>query len=108
MHNVKTFLEEGKFVDPAVAAREAGGGRGPELLHVSHKSQRFGGRAIRYVVVEGVEKFRPDYWDRVACVFTTGTLPPQVIAFSFSSSSSFAASHHSIHLLTPCLVLFES
>jgi RNA pol II accessory factor, Cdc73 family, C-terminal len=72
MHNVKAFLEEGKFVEPGEAAREAGGGRGPELLHISHKSGRFGGKAVRYVVVEGVEKFRPDYWDRVVCVFTTG------------------------------------
>ena len=66
------FLEEGKFVPPEQAAQEAGGGRGPELLHISHKSNRFGGRPVRYVVVEGVEKFRPDYWDRVVCVFTTG------------------------------------
>jgi parafibromin len=72
MHNVKTFLEEGKFIPPAIAAKEAGGGRGPELLHISHKSSRFGGRAIRYVVVEGTEKFKPDYWERVVCVFTTG------------------------------------
>jgi RNA pol II accessory factor, Cdc73 family, C-terminal len=74
MHNVKALLEEGKFVEPGEAAREAGGGRGPELLHISHKSAKLGGRAVRYVVVEGVEKFRPDYWDRVVCVFTTGTL----------------------------------
>ena len=73
MHNVKAFLEEGKFIPPAVAAKEAGGGRGPELLHISHKSNRFGGRAVRYVVVEGTEKFKPDYWERVVCVFTTGT-----------------------------------
>jgi parafibromin len=75
MHNVKMFLEEGKFVPPAIAAKEAGGGRGPELLHISHKSGRFGGRATRYVVVEGTEKFKPDYWDRVVCVFTTGISP---------------------------------
>ena len=73
MHNVKAFLEEGKFIAPADAAKEAGGGRGPELLHISHKSNRFGGRPIRYVVVEGTEKFKPDYWERVVCVFTTGT-----------------------------------
>ena len=75
MHNVKAFLEEGKFIAPADAAKEAGGGRGPELLHISHKSSRFGGRPIRYVVVEGTEKFKPDYWERVVCVFTTGAPP---------------------------------
>ena len=74
MHNVKMFLEEGRFVPPADAAKEAGGGRGPELLHISHKSNRFGGRPVRYVVVEGTEKFKPDYWERVVCVFTTGSL----------------------------------
>lgn len=72
MHNVKTFLEEGKYIPSTVAAQEAGGGRGPELLHISHKSARSGGRPIRYVVVEGTEKFKPDYWERVVCVFTTG------------------------------------
>ena len=76
MHNVKSFLEEGRFVEPGQAAMEAGGGRGPEVLHISHKSNRFGGKPVRYVVVEGVEKFRPDYWDRVVCVFTTGIHPP--------------------------------
>lgn len=75
MHNVKTFLEDGKFIPPTIAAKEAGGGRGPELLHISHKSPRLGGKSIRYVVVEGTEKFKPDYWDRVVCVFTTGLLP---------------------------------
>ena len=83
MHNVKAFLEEGRFVPPAVAAAEAGGGRGPELLHISHKSSRVGGRAIKYVVVEGVEKFKPDYWDRVVCVFTTG-----IPAFARKQTSS--------------------
>ena len=24
------------------------------------------------MIVDGVEKFKPDYWDRVVCVFTTG------------------------------------
>lgn len=76
MHNVKAFLEEGKFIPPSVAAREAGGGRGPELLHISHRSNRSGGRAVRYVVVEGTEKFKPDYWERVVCVFTTGHTSP--------------------------------
>lgn len=72
MHNVKAFLEEGKFIEPSIAAKEAGGGRGPELLHISHKSNRLGGRPVRYVVVEDTAKFKPDYWERVVCVFTTG------------------------------------
>ncbi len=79
MHNVKTFLEDGKFIPPDVAAREAGGGRGPELLHISHRSNRAGGRAVRYVVVEGTEKFKPDYWERVVCVFTTGHIPVSLL-----------------------------
>ena len=79
MHNVKAFLEEGRFVAPGVAATDAGGGRGPELLHISHRSNRAGGRAVRYVVVEGTEKFKPDYWERVVCVFTTGHIPVSLL-----------------------------
>lgn len=88
MHNVKAFLEEGRFVPPSVAAREAGGGRGPELLHISHRSNRSAGRAVRYVVVEGTEKFKPDYWDRVVCVFTTGHILISLLS-PFPPFSSF-------------------
>lgn len=74
MFNVKKFLEEGIFIPPAQAAKEAGGGRPPDLQTFTRKSERLGGgaRGVRFVVVDNVEKFKLDYWDRVVCVFTTG------------------------------------
>ncbi|EEB06112.1 Cdc73 family RNA polymerase II accessory factor [Schizosaccharomyces japonicus yFS275] len=72
MQNVKRFLEDGVFVPPAEASKLVGGGRGPELIALSHKSSRAEFGTMRFIVVEGVEKFKPDYWDRVVCVFTTG------------------------------------
>ncbi|CAB52800.1 RNA polymerase II accessory factor, Cdc73 family [Schizosaccharomyces pombe] len=72
MHNIKKFLEEGIFVPPAEAAHAAGGGRGPELIALSHKSSNSKFGTMRFIIVEGTEKFKPDYWDRVVCVFTTG------------------------------------
>jgi len=75
MHNVKAFLEEGVFIPPEEAARNAGGGSGAEMLQVTRKSERMGtDRGARFMIVEGVDKFKPDYWERVVCVVTTGRL----------------------------------
>lgn len=71
MHNVKKFLEDGVFVPPEVAARETGG-PAPELLSLAHKSKLQAGKTLRFVVVENTDKFKPDYWDRLLVVFTTG------------------------------------
>ncbi len=71
MHNVKKFLEEGTFIAPDQAAREANGPP-PELLSLSRKSSAMPGYTLRIMVVESPDKFKPDYWDRVICVFTTG------------------------------------
>ncbi|OLL24183.1 Cell division control protein 73 [Neolecta irregularis DAH-3] len=72
MHNVKSFLEHGNFIPPNIAAQNAGGGRAPDFLAISRKSPRFPDRGMRFTVVDDVEKFKPEYWDRVVCVFTTG------------------------------------
>lgn len=71
MHNVKKFLEEGIFVPPEQAARETGG-PAPELLSLAYKSKLQQGKTLRFVVVENTDKFKPDYWDRLLVVFTTG------------------------------------
>lgn len=71
MHNVKRFLEEGIFVPPDIAARETGG-PAPELLSLAYKSKLQTGKTLRFVVVENTDKFKPDYWDRLLVVFTTG------------------------------------
>lgn len=71
MHNIKKFLEEGVFVAPEVAARETGG-PAPEVLSLAYKSRHQAGKTLRFVVVESTDKFKPDYWDRLLVVFTTG------------------------------------
>lgn len=71
MHNVKKFLEEGIFVPPEIAARDTGG-PAPELLSLAYKSKLQAGKTLRFVVVENTDKFKPDYWDRLLVVFTTG------------------------------------
>ncbi|EPX75103.1 Cdc73 family RNA polymerase II accessory factor [Schizosaccharomyces octosporus yFS286] len=72
MHNVKKFLEEGIFVPPLEAAQAAGGGRGSELVTVNHRSSKSNFGTMRFIVVDNTENFKPDYWSRVVCVFTTG------------------------------------
>ncbi|BFZ62134.1 accessory factor associated with RNA polymerase II [Saitoella coloradoensis] len=76
MHNIKRFLEEGVFVPPEEAAREKGGDRAPDHINVVHQGIRLKGRhgeeRIKFLVVDSVEKFKPEYWDRVVAVFTTG------------------------------------
>lgn len=72
MHNIKRFLEDGVFVPPEQAMQMNGGSRSAELVAISHISRIAKGLSYRFVIVQGVDKFRPDYWDRVVCVFTTG------------------------------------
>ncbi|BFZ58700.1 accessory factor associated with RNA polymerase II [Savitreella phatthalungensis] len=71
MHNVKKLLEEGVYVPSELAAREAGG-PAPEVLSLSYKSKLRPNMTLRFVVVENTDKFKPDYWDRLLVVFTTG------------------------------------
>lgn len=65
MANVQSFLEEGKFV-PALKSSST-----PNLLRITRKSSTIGSR-VRFVVVDSVDNFKPEYWDRVVAVFVTG------------------------------------
>ena len=68
MVNVKSFLEDGVFVPPTTSSETP-----PNFLRVSrllptiHPST-----PIRFDVVDSPDKFKPDYWDKVVAVFTTG------------------------------------
>ncbi|KAL7273627.1 accessory factor associated with RNA polymerase II [Rhizina undulata] len=70
MSNVKPFLESGVFSPPTPHSSSS-----PQLQHVSrllptlHPTQ-----PIRFIIVDTPEKFKPDYWERVVAVFTTGQL----------------------------------
>ncbi|AWU74149.1 uncharacterized protein C5L36_0A07490 [Pichia kudriavzevii] len=69
MNNVKLFLQDGKFVDP----QDIKEGANLNMVQVIRQSKKFG-KKIKFVVVSNVEKFfvKPEYWDRVVAVFTTG------------------------------------
>lgn len=62
MHNIKRFLEDGVFVPPEQAMQMNGGSRSAELVAISHISRIAKGLSYRFVIVQGVDKFRPDYW----------------------------------------------
>lgn len=65
--NIRSFLEEGRFV-PA-----EGPGTGTNMLHVSRTMRDIDpSRPVRFILVEGPEQFKPEYWNRVVAVFTTG------------------------------------
>ncbi|KAK9447665.1 RNA pol II accessory factor, Cdc73 family-domain-containing protein [Limtongia smithiae] len=64
MANVKDFLERGSYTPPQASAS------GVNIQMISRQSPRLG--SMRFVVVDSVERFKPDYWDRVVAVFTTG------------------------------------
>lgn len=69
MNNVKLFLQDGKFVDP----QDIKEGANLNMVQIIRQSKKFG-KKIKFVVVSNVEKFfvKPEYWDRVVAVFTTG------------------------------------
>lgn len=71
MSNVKAFLEDGKFVDPTSGSIDPMSA--PNMVRIVRNSKRFN-RKIRYLVVNDVDKFftKPEHWDRVVAVFTTG------------------------------------
>ncbi|KAK6085657.1 Cdc73 family RNA pol II accessory factor [Seiridium cupressi] len=70
MTNAKSFLEGGKFVpaDSPLASAE-----GSTMLHINRTLPGIDpNRPFRFILVESPEKFKPEYWNRVVAVFTTG------------------------------------
>ncbi|CAZ85769.1 unnamed protein product [Tuber melanosporum] len=68
MANIKAFLENGSFIPSSQLP-------GPhETIHqISRLIPAIHPTApVRFLVVDSIEKFKPDYWDRVVGVFTTG------------------------------------
>lgn len=68
--NIKEFLEEGKFVDPSAStARKPSNG----VVTLTHPSEKLITMGHHFMVVDNVEVFtKPEYWDRVVAIFTTG------------------------------------
>ncbi len=68
MSNAKSFLESGRYVPPEMGTSASGG-----MLHLLRTMRDIdAGRPMRFILVEGPEHFKPDYWNRVVAVFTTG------------------------------------
>ncbi|KAJ5816210.1 RNA polymerase II accessory factor Cdc73 [Penicillium robsamsonii] len=87
MSNVKSFLEEGIFVPPdhptLSSATDANLVKLERPLRLNgdasnpsaSSSSRAGGKPTRptkFIVVDGTTNFKPEYWNRLVAVFTTG------------------------------------
>lgn len=64
--NIKQFLEQGSY--EAVASTSGSS----NIIRLSRQSPRLGTSSVRFIVVDSVDKFKPEYWDRVVAVFVTG------------------------------------
>ncbi|KAI1494348.1 putative Pol II transcription elongation factor subunit Cdc73 [Biscogniauxia mediterranea] len=71
MSNIKSFLEAGQYVPPDSLA--ASSSTGASMLHINRLMKDIDpNRPMRFILVEGPEQFKPEYWSRVVAVFTTG------------------------------------
>ena len=67
LSNARSFLEDGKFIPAAAGDSTA------TMLHVQRVIPSIDpNRPMRFILVEGSEQFKPEYWNRVVAVFTTG------------------------------------
>jgi parafibromin len=71
MSNIKSFLESAQYVPPnSVAATSS---TTANMLHINRIVKDIdANRPMRFILVEGSEQFKPEYWNRVVAVFTTG------------------------------------
>lgn len=70
MSNVKSFLETGIYIPPESGSMPSASNA---LLNTSRLIPSVDPvRPIRFVVVDTPERFKPEYWNRVVAVFTTG------------------------------------
>ncbi|CAK7233595.1 accessory factor associated with RNA polymerase II [Sporothrix bragantina] len=66
MSNIKSFLENGRYT-PSDSSSTA------TMHFLTHTMKDIDpARPLRFILVEGTEHFKPDYWNRVVAVFTTG------------------------------------
>ena len=66
MPNIKSFLEEGRYVPPE-------SGSTANILHLTRLIPSISpSKPLRFILVDDPSSFRPDMWDRLVAVFTTG------------------------------------
>lgn len=64
--NVRSFLEGGRYEPPESASTAT-------MLNIMRLMPSIDpARPMRFILVEGPENFKPEYWNRVVAVFTTG------------------------------------
>ena len=67
LSNIKSFLDEGIFNPPEATSTEA------NRLAISRLLPKIdASKPLRFILVDSPDMFKPDYWSRVAAVFTTG------------------------------------
>ncbi|KAF2196318.1 CDC73-domain-containing protein [Delitschia confertaspora ATCC 74209] len=68
MSNIKSFLDTGLFIPPSATDSAA-----TNLLYLQRLLPTIDNtRPFRFILVDSTTNFKPDYWGRVVCVFTTG------------------------------------
>lgn len=68
MSNIKSFLDDGTYIPPDSTASI-------NILHISRLLPSIDPqRPLRFVLVDSLDQFKPDYWSRVVAVFTTGQI----------------------------------
>lgn len=66
LSNARSFLEHARY-EPATAASDS------TMIHMTRTVRDIDPhRPMRFILVESVEQFKPEYWNRVVAVFTTG------------------------------------
>lgn len=69
MSNIKSFLDAATYIPPDSPMASAPS----NILHISRMLPSIDPvRPLRFILVDGPEQFKPDYWARVVAVFTTG------------------------------------
>ena len=71
MPYIKSFLETGVFT-PLDANTPSSGSNILHLTRFLPSLQAPGSKPLRFILVDDPSTFRPDYWDRLVAVFTTG------------------------------------
>ena len=72
LSNIKSFLDSGLFVPPDHP--QLSSQTSTNLLHITRplRSLDSTARPYRFIIVDSPEQFKPDYWNRVVAIFTTG------------------------------------
>ncbi len=70
MTNIRSFLEDGIYLPadhPELASSLVSG-----VLHITRTMKSLSEKPFRFILVDSPEQFKPEYWNRVVAVFTTG------------------------------------